>query len=350
MNTGTDSPVAHDYSGGVPHLWKFQPRFFHKIWGGDRLQTLLKKEVGDIRQCGESWELSDVPASPSRVSGGPYDGMTLPELLQRFGRQIMGADWADSQESRDRFPLLIKFLDARDDLSVQVHPDDVQAMRRHGCPGKTEMWYVLEADPGATLITGFRGDVDAESYVRALEEGRIMEVLNREPVQAGDVFFIPAGRIHTIGKGIVLAEIQQSSDITYRLYDFDRVDEQGARRALHTEEALDVLDFRACDSYRTNYTAMPDVPAELVNCPYFRTFLLNLTRPAERRGDHHRSFRVYMAVKGSGRAECEGQQMPLHLGDTILVAAQAHSLHLIPGPDGLTLLETGLPPATEIGA
>lgn len=332
----------------VPLFWKFQPQFFHKIWGGDRLRSFLQKNVGVVHPCGESWELSDVPASPSRVSHGPYAGLTLPEVLHRFGAQIMGNDWMENGTASARFPLLIKFLDAREDLSVQVHPNDELALQRHACLGKTEMWYVLEAEPGATLITGFKGQMDVHLYRHMLDSGRIMEVLNREPVSAGDVFFIPAGRIHTIGKGIVLAEIQQSSDITYRLYDFDRVDERGQRRDLHTEEALEALDFQPHDSYRTTYSKTENVPVELVNCPYFRTFLIKLSRPLVRSATEFRSFRVYVVVQGSGRLLSAHEQLELQLGDTILVSAQASEVEIREGSEGITLLETGLPARNRV--
>ncbi|MBM3917979.1 MAG: mannose-6-phosphate isomerase [Sphingomonadales bacterium] len=350
MSVAIDSPVANDSNLKVPFLWRFRPQYFHKIWGGDRLQVFLKKDVGGLKQCGESWELSDVPPNPSQVAEGPCEGMSLPDVLHRFGSQIMGKQWTATGTSVTRFPLLIKFLDAREDLSVQVHPNDVLAQERHGCPGKTEMWYVLEAEPEATLITGFRGEMDPETYTRMLQAGRIMEMLNQEPVAAGDVFFIPAGRIHTIGRGIVLAEIQQSSDITYRLYDFDRVDERGERRELHTEEAIDALDFRKYNSYRTSYSEAGDAPVELVNCPYFRTFLLKLTRPMERVGHDHLSFRVYMAVQGSGYLEAGDEHMEMKLGDTVLVSAQAGCTRITPGFQGLSLLETGLPALNSVVA
>jgi mannose-6-phosphate isomerase len=334
----------------LPHFWRFQPQYFHKIWGGDRLRVLLYKDTGVVNPCGESWELSDVPSGPSKVVDGPFKGMSLTEVLKRFGKQIMGHGWDEGSASNNRFPLLIKFLDARDDLSVQVHPNDELAFQRHGCPGKTEMWYVLDAEPGATLITGFNGPMDAETYTRMLQAGRILEVLNREPVAAGDVFFIPAGRIHTIGRGIVLAEIQQSSDITYRLYDFDRVDEQGQRRELHTEEALAALDFHPYTSYRTPYSRISNTPIELVHCDYFRTFLLELTQPLVRTGADHRDFRIYMVVKGSGCIKSSQELVGLSLGDTVLVSAQASELEVRPDAGGMTLLETGLPATDRVGA
>jgi len=343
MNTySSPSPTQVDHQQ-LPHFWRFHPQFFHKIWGGDRLHSVLKKNVGGTNPCGESWELSDVPSSPSKVMGGRFDGMTLSEVLTRFGHQIMGKGWVVEGAPTPRFPLLIKFLDAREDLSVQVHPNDELAFLRHGCPGKTEMWYVLEAEPGATLITGFKGEMDAERYTRMLNEGRIMEVLNREPVAAGDVFFIPAGRIHTIGKGIVLAEIQQSSDITYRLYDFDRVDEHGRLRDLHTDEALAALDFKPYASYRTPYTRVDHGVVELVNCPYFRTFLLQLKQPMVRTSVHHMGFRVFMVVGGSGRVESSQEEVGLSMGDTLLVSAEAAEVAIFPDNEGISLLETGLP-------
>jgi len=344
MSADSNSTQSTGGQENPPLFWKFQPQFFHKIWGGDRLHSFLQKNVGAINPCGESWELSDVPSHPSRVSDGPYVGMTLPEVLNRFGGHILGNSGIANAASVARFPLLIKFLDAREDLSVQVHPNDELAYQRHACPGKTEMWFVLEAEPGATLITGFKGDMDAQTYTHMLDSGRIMEVLNREPVAAGDVFFIPAGRIHTIGKGIVLAEIQQSSDVTYRLYDFDRVDEHGQKRELHTAEALDALDFRRYNSYRTPYPRVNEQAVELVNCPYFRTFLLKLQRPMLRRGTDHAGFRVYIAVQGSGSLKSGNESVEMSMGDTILVSAQAQVLDICPGTEGFALLETGLPP------
>jgi len=232
--------------------FKFQTIFKEKIWGGQKIKSILGKEFSPLSNCGETWELSVVDGNISVVDSGHLQGTKLTELLDSYGAQIVGNRIYN--ECGSDFPLLIKFIDANDDLSIQVHPDDHLALARHQSKGKTEMWYVLQADVNSSLISGFNQPLDKSTYLQYFNENRLEEVLNRENVKSGDVIFIPSGRVHTIGKGILLAEIQQTSDITYRIYDFDRLNADGNSRELHVEQALDAIDFKYYDSYLTPYS------------------------------------------------------------------------------------------------
>jgi len=215
---------------------KFKTIFKDKIWGGQKIKTYLHKDFSPLPNCGETWEISGVKSDVSVVNGGALDGETLADLLEQFKGELVGEKVY--AHFGNIFPLLVKFIDANDDLSIQVHPNDELAKKRHNSFGKTEMWYVIESDPGSTLISGFNKEMTQQEYLDKLNSGHIMDILNRENANAGDVFFLPAGRVHTIGKGLLVAEIQQTSDITYRIYDFDRVDANGHKRELHTQEAL----------------------------------------------------------------------------------------------------------------
>jgi len=219
---------------------KFTPIYKDKIWGGNKIKSVLNKDFGGLPNCGESWELSGVDGNVSVVSNGYLAGNTLEELLEVYMGDLAGDEVYE--HFGNEFPLLIKFIDANDDLSIQVHPNDEMAAERHNSYGKTEMWYVLQADKGSKLQSGFNQQVDQEKYLEKLEKTELTDILNFEEVTAGDVFFIPAGRVHAIGRGILLAEIQQTSDITYRIYDYDRRDDKGNPRELHTDLALDAID------------------------------------------------------------------------------------------------------------
>ena len=244
---------------------RFKPIFKEKIWGGRKLHDVLGKDCAEIPHCGESWELSAVQGNVSIVADGPLKGKRLDHLINEYRSALVGKDVYAAY--KEEFPLLIKFLDAREDLSIQVHPNDELALQRHQQLGKTEMWYVIQADQDATLITGFNRTINREIFSSMMDEGRIEDILNREKVAEGDVFFIPAGRIHTIGKGILLAEIQQTSDVTYRIYDFNRTDESGKQRDLHLKEALDALDYMHYDHYKTGYSDRPDSLNAIVESP-----------------------------------------------------------------------------------
>ncbi|ETK02499.1 mannose-6-phosphate isomerase, partial [Tannerella sp. oral taxon BU063 isolate Cell 2] len=241
--------------------------------------------------------MSDVDGRPSVVADGPEEGVTLGELVRRHGADLVGGRVLERFGSR--FPLLVKFIDARDDLSVQVHPDDNLAHARHGALGKTEMWYVVQAAPGAALYSGFSRPIDADEFRRRVEERTIMEVLKRYEVRPGDVFFLPAGRVHAIGAGCFVAEIQQTSDVTYRIYDYDRVGADGRKRELHVAEALEAIDYTFYADHRQPYTPRYDVVVKLIHCPYFTTHLLDLTTlPMTRDFARLDSFVIYLCMAG----------------------------------------------------
>lgn len=307
---------------------RFKTQFKERIWGGQRVRSLLGKDFSPLPNCGETWEISSVPGSVSLVEQGPMAGRSLTQLLEEHGAALCGSRVWEAHGSD--FPLLIKFLDAADDLSIQVHPDDALARARHGCPGKTEMWYVFAAEPGAKLISGFHTGIDRDQYQKALAEDRLESILQTHEVGPGDVFFLPAGRVHAIGKGICLAEIQQTSDITYRLFDYHRVDAKtGKERQLHTAEALAATDFQPVTGLRTDYRACLGESITLVNCPYFHTRLAWFDRPMERRFDEG-SCTIYINVGGSARVQSAAGATRLAFGECCLVPANTGRFVLEP--------------------
>lgn len=308
---------------------KFQPILKDKIWGGSRLLSLLNKDYRPLPNAGESWELSTVGADVSVCVNGPLAGNTLQELIEIYMGDLVGEPVYE--EFGLEFPLLIKFIDANDNLSIQVHPDDEMAMDRHNSYGKTEMWYVVAADEGASLISGFSMEVDRDSYVEHLENGTLESVLCSEKVAPGDVFFIPAGRIHAIGAGIVLAEIQQASDVTYRVFDYNRTDDKGNLRELHTDMALDALDYSVESSYKTQWQEQINGTAPIVSCRYFTTNMLSFGLPLHK--DYHQldSFVVYICVAGAFSIESDSfDSVEVSTGDTILLPADIDEVRLIP--------------------
>lgn len=307
---------------------KFTPILKDKIWGGTKLKSILNKKQASDR-CGESWEISGLSGNVSVVSEGPLEGNELPELIEIYMGDLIGDKIFELYGTE--FPLLIKFIEAADVLSIQVHPDDAMALERHESFGKTEMWYVIQADPGAELITGFNRKLDKTSYKKFLESGQIESVLNKEKVVTGDVFFVPAGRVHAIGKGILLAEIQQSSDITYRIFDFNRKDDAGNPRELHTEQALDAIDFRVHDTYKSKYPFIENKTVNVVNSRYFYTNVMNFSKAVEK--DYHfiDSFVIYICTGGAGEIQYgNGNSIPFVRGETILVPALIKNLMIIP--------------------
>src|SRR5471030_2172098 len=254
---------------------KFRTIFKDKILGGQKIKTYLHKDFGSLPNCGETWEISGVKSDVSVVANGELEGKSLAELLEKYKDELVGKKVYN--HFGNIFPLLIKFIDANEDLSIQVHPDDELAKKRHNSFGKTEMWYVVEADPGSTLIAGLSKELTEQEYLDKFNSGHLTDILNKEDVKAGDVFFLPAGRVHTIGKGLLLAEVQQTSDITYRIYDFDRVDDKGNKRELHTEEALAAIDYKQYPDYKTEYTPVKNEDVHLVSCPYFTTNVMDFT-------------------------------------------------------------------------
>ncbi len=306
---------------------KFNSIFKERIWGGDKLPTLLNKNYS-IAHCGESWELSGVQDDISVVSDGFLKGNSLEELIEVYMGELVGEKVYD--QFGTEFPLLIKYIDANDRLSIQVHPDDELAKERHGAYGKTEMWYVVQADVGAELISGFNRTIDRETYLIALQNGKLEDLLQFDPVKQGDVFFIPAGRVHGIGKGIVVAEIQQTSDVTYRIFDYNRVDDQGKPRELHTELALDAINFNHYPKGQTDYQPKLNEPAELVKCKYFTTNLLQITDSVERDFSSLDTFVIYLCMEGGYTLHWESESIPVQKGETLLVPASIENFVLIP--------------------
>jgi len=306
---------------------KFKPIFKERIWGGDKLPQLLNKQYS-IVHCGESWELSGVQDDISVVSEGFLKGNNLEELIEVYMGELVGEKIYDHFGTE--FPLLIKYIDANDRLSIQVHPDDELSKERHGAFGKTEMWYVVQAEKGAELISGFNRTIDRDSYLIALENGKLENLLQFDPVKQGDVFFIPAGRVHAIGKGIVLAEIQQTSDVTYRIFDYNRVDDQGKSRELHTELALDAINFKQYPYGKTDYQSKLNEPVELAKCNYFTTNLIQLTTNLERDFSSIDSFVIYLCLEGSYSLQWESESVTVQKGETLLVPASIENFVLAP--------------------
>jgi len=307
---------------------KFNPIYKDKIWGGNKLKAILNKNYGSLPNCGESWEISGVKGDVSVVKEGALKGKSLTEVIADYKERLLGTKIFKNYGQE--FPLLIKFLDAREDLSIQVHPDDKLASERHNCKGKTEMWYIFQADEEATLITGFNRKINEQIYLEHLNNKTLNDILNREKVHEGDVFFIPAGRVHTIGKGICLAEIQQTSDITYRIYDFDRVDDKGNKRELHTEQALAAIDYNHYDSYKTTYKDEVNKPVNLVDCPYFTTTLIHNTTSVSRDYSGYDSFVIYINVMGTCELEYTGGTIEITKGETVLLPAELKKVTLKP--------------------
>ena len=298
---------------------KFKTIFKEKIWGGNKIRSILGKDFSPLSNCGEIWELSGVNGDVSVVNNGFYKGKSLKDLVFLLKDDLLGE--GIFEKTGEEFPLLIKFIDANADLSIQVHPDDKLALERHNSLGKTEMWYLLQADENATLISGFNRDTNADEYVDFLETGRLSELLNKERVFAKDVFNIPAGRVHTIGKGCLLAEIQQTSDVTYRIYDFDRVDKDGNKRELHTELALDALDYKSYDSYKTQYeVSESNKICSLVKSQYFHTSKIVLVDNKLMQEDQS-SFTILIGVDGDSTVCHNGEVYDLNYGEVVLIPA-----------------------------
>ncbi|MFO7842479.1 MAG: type I phosphomannose isomerase catalytic subunit [Bacteroidales bacterium] len=308
---------------------KFKPQFKEKIWGGQHLKKFLNKPLPENKKIGESWEISGVEENVSTVDNGYLQGNNLQELIEIYMGDLVGDRVYD--QFGIEFPLLIKFIDANDVLSIQVHPDDELAKKRHNSFGKTEMWYIIEAEKEAELISGFKKKADKNTYLKHLKSGELPDILNYEKVHKGDVFFIPSGRVHAIGKGIVLAEIQQTSDVTYRIFDWNRKDDQGNYRELHTDLALDAIDFKVYDNYKTPYKINPNKEANILKCNYFNTSIIQFNETIEK--DYHQldSFVIYMCLDGELEIIYnETEKLSLEKGETILIPAVFEHLVLNP--------------------
>jgi mannose-6-phosphate isomerase len=315
---------------------KFSPICLEKIWGGNRLKTLLNKKY-DTKNCGESWEISGVEGNISVVANGFLKGNDLNELIEIYMGDLVGDKVYE--KFGNEFPLLIKFIDAQDDLSIQVHPNDELSKERHNAFGKTEMWYVVDVAEGALINSGFNQPVDKEKYLEYLENGKLIDLLKYDETKVGDVYFIPAGRVHAIGKGSMVAEIQQTSDVTYRIFDYNRKDDKGNERELHTELALDAIDFSYLEDYKTKYSTEPNKSTEIVSCKYFTTNILEFDNSLEKDYFQIDSFVIYITLEGNFEIETEAGLEKVEKGETVLIPANIDNLKLKPLNGKVKLLE-----------
>ncbi len=308
---------------------KFKPVFDDRVWGGDRIRTIMGLDFAPHDRCAEAWILSGYEGRQTVVSNGFLAGNEINDLVEIYMDDLVGGKVFE--ETGNTFPLLIKFIDAREWLSIQVHPDDELAWKRDLPNGKTEMWYVLQADENSQLISGFSKKVTQQQYLQHLRNKTLPEILNFEKVRTGDVFFMPAGRVHALGPGILLTEIQQTSDATYRIYDWDRLDKNGQGRELHTDQALAAIDFNLYPDYKTRYNARLNESAELVSCPYFTTNLLELAQPLQKDYEELDSFVVYICLEGGMMLKYNGgEKLPVIMGEVILFPASMDRVEIYP--------------------
>ena len=304
------------------NIFKFQPLLKSTLWGGERIIPF--KHLNDnMENVGESWEISGVKDNETIVSEGQYKGKKLNDLVSELKEKLVGKECY--KRYGDEFPLLIKFIDARQDLSIQVHPTDEIAKKQGRERGKTEMWYLMDSAPEAKLYSGLKKKITPEEYKKMVEDDTICDALAQYAVKEGDVFFLPAGRIHAIGAGCFLAEIQQTSDVTWRIYDFKRKDKNGNYRELHTQQASEAIDYAVYDNYRTEYTPVQNQRQEVVKCQYFTTSIFDLTSDGgEKNLDYtdHDGFVILIGVKGEGTlTNANGESTSLNTGETILIPA-----------------------------
>ena len=307
------------------------------LWGGNKICPF--KEITPIQDgIGESWEISHIKNNVSVVANGFLQGKSLDDLIEIYSTDLLGKKVYE--RFGKSFPLLIKFIDAKEDLSIQVHPDDALAKERSHANGKTEMWYVIDAAPGTSLHLGFAKQLTTEQYIQSVEDNSFMDMLVKYDVHPGDVFFLPAGRVHSIGAGCFIAEIQQTSDITYRIYDFNRKDAQGNSRELHTELAKDAIDYRVYPDGKLKYTPKKNTIQPLINCPYFIANLIDLEEDKTINLKERDSFSIYICTQGKlSLTDNLGNTIEIHQGQTVLVPAVTKSITLKPITD-CKLLET----------
>jgi mannose-6-phosphate isomerase len=299
------------------------------VWGGNKLSTVIGRKKKSEKIIGESWELSSVSGDLSVVTNGFLKGNNIQELIEIYMGDITG-DKVYEQFGIE-FPLLFKLVDSAERLSIQVHPDDEVALKRHNAYGKTEMWYVMDASEDSQIYVGFNRDLNKEEFENKVRNGSLTEVINVEKATKGDVFFLPAGRIHAIGENLLIAEIQQTSDVTYRIYDWGRENDPATAREMHTQLAGDVIDYKHHESYKTPYVPEKDSATELVNCKYFTTNLLSFSKKTDRHYADLDSFVVYMCLEGSAKIICDDlEQTTISTGETVLIPAIFNSVCIIP--------------------
>lgn len=317
---------------------KFEPILKQTIWGGEKIIS-FKHLDSDLKEVGESWEISGVADNESVVANGADKGLTLLELVRKYKEELVG----ESNYARfgKEFPLLVKFIDAREDLSIQVHPNDELAKKRHNSKGKTEMWYVVSADKGAKLRSGFSEQITPKEYKDRVFNNTITDVLQEYEINSGDVFFLPAGRVHSIGAGAFIAEIQQTSNITYRIYDFNRKDSNGKMRELHTDLAREAINYEVLDDYKTEYEALQNEPVELVASPYFTTSIYDMNEVISCDYSELDSFVIYVCVAGGcSIKDNEGNEIEMNAGETVLLPAAIQEITIYPKENGVKFLET----------
>ena len=316
----------------------FEPNLHPVIWGGNQIRPYKGLPFSN-EPIGESWEISAVPTSPSIISNGEQKGKDLISVISDNPVAILGKKVAHNYKSE--LPLLVKLIDAKRDLGIQVHPNDEMAMREHGKSGKTEMWYVLKADEGAHLYAGFKKEITPEEYQQRITDGTIIEVLADHQVKAGDVFFLPAGRVHAICGGIMLVEVQQSSDVTYRIYDYNRLDMDGKPRALHTELAAKALDFRVIDTIRIVYGERENKAVQIIDSPYFNVCLMEASAPFHREMREYDSFVIVVCVEGDCqiRVRSTGDEIILKEGSSTLIPAVIADYSIAPVNGKTRLME-----------
>ena len=303
---------------------KFNALLKSTLWGGDKIIPFKNLDIQQ-ENVGESWEISGVKGNETIVADGPYAGKKLNELVEELKGKLVGED--NYQRFGNEFPLLIKFIDARQDLSIQVHPTDEIAKMQGKERGKTEMWYLMDSDKDATLLCGLKKKITPKEYAQMVENDTIVDAIDRYEVKEGDCFFLPAGRIHAIGTGCFLAEIQQTSDVTYRIYDFKRKDKDGNYRQLHTKEAAECINYNVESNYRTEYTPVKNQGVSLVQCPYFNTAVYDLNEPMTIDYSELDSFVILIGVKGNATiTDNEGNTFTLQAGESVLVPATTETL------------------------
>lgn len=322
---------------GTLYPLKFEAILRPMIWGGSdmcKFKNIKPPQEG----IGESWEISDWGNKRSVIADGKFSGKTLSEVLQAYQSQLVGKKVYDRYGNK--FPLLVKFIDAKNDLSVQVHPNDEIALKRHHSFGKTEMWYVIDASPAASLYSGFSKNMSPEQYQETVKNKTFTDTLVKHSVKPGDVFFLPAGRVHALNAGCFVAEIQQTSDITYRIYDYDRKDAQGNSRELHIEQATDAIDYKVYGNYKSEYQPHINHPVRLVSCEYFTTNLLEMDIPLSRQPATLDSFVIYVCIQGHCTLkDNKGNSLFIEQGESVLIPADTKSVLIIPSETS-KLLET----------
>lgn len=316
----------------------FEPNLHPVIWGGKRLRPYKGLKPTD-EPIGESWEVSAMPLSISVVSNGLFKGKDLISLIQEYPDDILGQ--SVNEKYQGKLPLLVKFIDAAKDLSIQVHPNDEMALREHGKMGKSEMWYVIKADENSHLYSGFKQEITPEEYQRRIADGTITEVLADHKVKTGDVLYIPAGRVHAICGGVLLAEVQQSSDVTYRIYDYNRPGMDGKPRELHTELAAKALNYKVEKNYVTEYKRVTDEAVQVINTPFFDVWVMELSKPYHRNLLKYDSFVITMCIEGNCRIHVKstGEEIVLKEGSSTLIPASIAEYDVIPQNESTRILD-----------